>query len=104
MEPYVTTETLDARTKRLLGKISQFNQHKMQITKDKAALLVIDMQKFFLDPGSPTFTCGGLAMLPRLKGLIDAFRKAGRPVIYTCHVHHPSGLDAGIMSWWWDLH
>ncbi len=59
------------------------------------------MQNFFLDPVSPTFTCGGLAILPRIKELLTAFRKAGRPVIFTRHVHHPDGLDAGIMEWWW---
>jgi nicotinamidase-related amidase len=31
-----------------------------------------------------------------------AFRAAGRPVIFTRHVHHPDGLDAGIMGWWWE--
>jgi len=74
----------------------------MQINQEKSALLVIDMQKFFLDSTSPTFTCGGLAILPRLKQLIQTFREANRPVIYSCHVHHPNRIDTGIMAWWWD--
>jgi nicotinamidase-related amidase len=74
----------------------------MQFNKEKGALLVIDMQEFFLDPASPTYTCGGPAILPNIKQLIAAFRKANRPVIFTQHVHHPNGLDAGIMGWWWD--
>jgi len=102
MEPYVTPESLEARTLQWLEKIAPFNQHNMKLSKEKAALLVIDMQRFFLDPASPTFTCGGLAILPTLKRLIDAFRLAGRPVIYTRHVHHPDRLDAGIMGWWWE--
>lgn len=73
----------------------------MKLTKNKAALLVIDMQKFFLDPASPTFTCGGLAILPTVKKLITAFRQANRPVIFTRHIHHPTHIDAGIMGWWW---
>ncbi len=101
MEPYVTYDTLEIKSKFWLEKISEFNQHKMHLNKDKAALLVIDMQKFFLDPASPTFTCGGLAILPRIKELINKFRETERPVIYSCHVHHPDALDAGIMSWWW---
>ena len=59
------------------------------------------MQRFFLDPESPTFICGGLAILPNIRKLIAGFREAGRPVIYTRHVHHPQRLDAGIMGWWW---
>jgi ureidoacrylate peracid hydrolase len=102
MEPYVTAETIDARSKVWLEKVSGFNQHKMQINKEKVALLVIDMQKFFLDPSSPTFTCGGLAILPGIRQLINTFRKANRPVIYSCHVHHANHLDSGIMSWWWE--
>ena len=64
--------------------------------------LVVDMQLFFLDPVSPTYTCGGQAILPNIKKTIQAFRKADRPVIFTKHVHHADGLDAGIMEWWWE--
>jgi len=102
MESYVKPETLETNTRDWLKQIAPFNQHQMLLNKEKAALLVIDMQRFFLDPNSPTFTCGGLAILPTLKRLIAAFRAAGRPVIYTRHVHHPDRLDAGIMGWWWE--
>lgn len=88
-------------TQHWLEKIASFNVHQLQLNKNRAALLVVDMQKFFLDPLSPTFTCGGLAILPNVQRLISAFRAAGSPVIYTRHVHHPDGLDAGIMKWWW---
>ncbi len=101
MESYVTPESLEARTQLWLEQIAPFNQHQMQLSKEKSALLVIDMQHFFLNPASPTFTCGGLVILPTLKQLIAAFREAGHPVIYTRHVHHPDRLDAGIMEWWW---
>jgi nicotinamidase-related amidase len=67
-----------------------------------SALMVVDMQRFFLDPASPTFTCGGPAVLPGIARLVAAFRAAGRPVIFTRHVHHPDGLDAGIMGLWWE--
>jgi ureidoacrylate peracid hydrolase len=102
MDAYVTADTLKEKTSRWLRSIAPFNEHRMQLNKDKSALLVIDMQKFFLDPSSPSFTCGGLAVLPTTKQLTHAFREAGRPIIYTCHVHHPDGIDAGIMGWWWE--
>ena len=102
MESYVTEETLGKKTRVWLGKIAPFNQHQMRLKREKSALLVIDMQRFFLDQASPTFTCGGVAILPILKRLIAAFREADRPVIYTRHVHHPNRLDAGIMGWWWE--
>lgn len=102
MESYVTSETITRDTARWLEAIAPYNQHAMHLNSNKSALLVIDMQRFFLDPASPTFTCGGLAILPIVKELIHAFRDTCRPVIYTRHVHHPDHLDSGIMSWWWE--
>jgi len=101
-EPYVTTDNLNDKTKQWLSKVAPFNQHNIQLNCEKSALLVVDMQKFFLNPESPSFTCGGPAILPNIKMLINLFRDAGRPVIYTKHVHHPEGIDAGIMKWWWE--
>ena len=100
-QPYVTTDSLQEKTQLWLENIAPYNIHDMELAKERAALLVIDMQKFFLDPESPTFTCGGRAVLPNVKRLIAAFRQANRPIIHTRHVHHPEGLDAGIMGWWW---
>jgi ureidoacrylate peracid hydrolase len=102
MEPYVTEDTIAAKGGKWLEHIAPFNTHAMQLNREKAALLVIDMQYFFLDPASPSYTCGGPAILPRLQKVIQAFRQANRPVIYTRHVHHPDHLDAGIMAWWWE--
>lgn len=101
MHPYVTHENLAVKTQDWLEKIAPFNTHVMDLNLHHAALFVIDMQTFFLDPTSPSFTVGGLAILSNLKRLIKAFRMAGRPVIYTRHVHHPDLLDAGIMAGWW---
>ncbi len=101
MEAYVLPETLDARTEVWMERIAPFNQHRLELNTEKSALLVVDMQRFFLDPASPTFTCGGLAILPTIQRLISAFRRARRPVIFTRHVHHAGLIDAGIMEWWW---
>jgi len=102
IETYVTTSSLKEKTRHWLREIAPINAHAMKLKKAKSALLVIDMQNFFLDPKSPTFTCGGLAILPTVKKLIAAFRKAKRPVIFTRHVHHPDGHDAGNLGWWWE--
>jgi ureidoacrylate peracid hydrolase len=101
VDPYVNADSIATLTTRWLEKIDPFNQHVMSLNLEKSALLVIDMQEFFLDPRSPTFTCGGLAILPAIKRLIESFREKRRPVIYTKHVHHPDHLDSGIMGWWW---
>lgn len=101
MSLYVTAESISSEVNKWLEYIKPFNTHKMDLNISKSALLVIDMQRFFLEPDSPTFTCGGLAILPNVKRLISSFRKAKRPVIFTKHIHHPNLSDAGIMRWWW---
>jgi len=102
MEPYVTTENIEHKALEWLKRIRRYNLHEMRLNAAKSALLVIDMQRFFLDEESPTFTCGGAAILPAVKRLVNAFRIAGRPVIFTRHVHHPGDMDIGIMDWWWE--
>ena len=101
VEPYVTPDTLSEKTGVWLQRIAAFNEHEMRLDAGRSALLVVDMQKFFLDPDSPTFTCGGLAILSTVRSMIEAFRRNGRPVIYTKHVHHPDNIDSGLMRWWW---
>ncbi len=102
MEPYVTSANLEVKTAEWLERIRPFNTHAMALNPPASALLVVDMQRFFLDESSPTFTCGGLPILPNIRRLLDAFRQAGRPVIFTQHVHHPDHMDSGIMGWWWE--
>ena len=102
MEPYVTSANLEVKTAEWLERIRPYNTHAMALNPPASALLVVDMQRFFLDESSPTFTCGGLPILPNIRRLLDAFRQAGRPVIFTQHVHHPDHMDSGIMGWWWE--
>jgi nicotinamidase-related amidase len=102
LKPYVTEQTLSAKCEGWLARLAPYNTHELVLNAGKSALLVVDMQDFFLDPGSPTFTGGGLAIISNLRELITAYRAAGRPVIYTQHVHNPHVPDAGVMGWWWE--
>ncbi len=99
---YATDKTIASRAAEWLARVKPYNREDMALDASKSALLVVDMQLFFLDPASPTYTCGGPAIIPNLQRLIAAFREAGRPVIFTRHVHHRDDLDSGIMGWWWE--
>lgn len=101
MLSYVTEDTLEAKTREWIERIRPWRQHDPTLRAEASALLVVDMQRFFLDPDSATFTCGGPPILPTVSRLVEGFRAAGRPVLFTRHVHHPAGLDSGIMGWWW---
>jgi len=99
---YATELNLVEKAKLWEKEIRPYNLHKMKPKFPTTALLVIDMQNFFLDPKSKTFTPGGLAIIPNAAKLIKAFRRNDLPVIYTAHVHKSPEMDGGIMTWWWE--
>jgi nicotinamidase-related amidase len=99
---YVSQNNLEEKSKTWGKVIAPYNTHKMILDIPHSALLVIDMQNFFLDPKSPTFTEGGLAILPNVKKVISAFRERKRPVIYTAHEHKSMEMDGGILGRWWE--
>ena len=66
----------------------------------KSALLVIDMQKYFLDPDADAFLKSGPAIIPNVKQLISGFRKQNLPVVFSKHAHK-KGEPAGQMGSWW---
>lgn len=102
MNTSITRQNLVEKAQQWLEKIKPLNTHKWKLDSKKTALLVIDMQRYFIEPGSPLSLDHGNVIIPTVKRLIEGFRKAGLPVIYTRHVHHSDGSDAGNLGWWWD--
>ena len=70
-----------------------------RLNVDSAALLVIDMQRHFCDNSSSFFVPGSDELGVRLKVLVDAFGKNGRPVIFTRHID--SDEESNLMLRWW---
>jgi biuret amidohydrolase len=76
-------------------------------TSGKLALVIIDMQRDFLEPGGFGEALGNdvsllQAIVPTVKKLLEAFRKLGLPVIHTIECHAadlsdcpPSKLNRG---------
>jgi len=67
----------------------------------RAALLVVDMQEFFLDAGSPAYMPQALPALANAARLARLFRERGRPVFFTAHAHEDPAGDGGLMALWW---
>jgi len=65
------------------------------------ALLIIDMQRYFLDPEADAFLEDAPAIIPNVISLIDGFRSAKLPIIYTRHAHR-KGDPTGEMGRWWN--
>ena len=66
---------------------------------EQSALLVLDMQEYFLSDQSHAFVPSTTAILPKINALIKAFTHSGLPVIFTQHLNTPQ--NAGLMAVWW---
>lgn len=65
---------------------------------ETTALIVIDMQRDFAEPGGFGASLGNdvsrvVAIVPTVKKLIEGFRAAGLPVIHTMECHRPDLSD-----------
>ena len=72
---------------------------RFQFHPEESALLVLDMQQFFLDPGSHAFVPAGPTLVPTIAGLMAAYQDADRPIIFTQHLN--TDANAGLMGKWW---
>jgi ureidoacrylate peracid hydrolase len=53
----------------------------------RTGLLVIDMQRGFVEPGAAMEVPPAREAVPRIRALVDAFRAKGRPVVFTEFVY-----------------
>jgi isochorismate hydrolase len=103
-EAYFTPETLSSKALFLLGACRAQRERRSSdfLRPEKTALLVLDMQDYFLDPGSHAYIPSAPAVLPQVNRLVAAFTRLGRPIVFTRHLNTPA--DAGQMAnWWCDL-
>lgn len=100
-EAYFTPETIESKSRAILNDLAPFRARHTDIVfrPERAALLVLDMQDYFLRPESHAFIPSALAIIPILQKLIHEFYAHNRPVIFTRHVN--TDADAGMMSRWW---
>ena len=70
-----------------------------KLRPEKAALLVLDMQNYFLDPTSHAFTPSAPAIIPNINSLVEMAGQQKMPVIYTRHLNDAE--NAGRMDKWW---
>jgi thioredoxin reductase (NADPH) len=96
---YVTAATLQARTVSWLAAAQGFGQVRPLPPLGRAALLVLDLQRYFADPTSHAFLPALEASLGPALGLAAAFRAAGRPVVFTRHGAVPG--EGEVMRRFW---
>lgn len=98
---YVTAENLPARAAAWAGELAAVKARPLPFEAARSALLVVDMQEFFLDPASPAYMPQAAAVLPNAARLARAYRSAGLPVLFTAHAHSDPEKDGGLMTARW---
>jgi nicotinamidase-related amidase len=64
-------------------------EHVLALEPARTALLVVDMQRGFLDPGEPMEVPPARACVPVISGLLDVFRARRLAVAFTAFVYSP---------------
>jgi len=64
-----------------------------EISRDNTALVIVDMQKDFLDDSGACFVPGGRSVVPALSATLAAFREADLPVIHVITEWQKDGAD-----------
>ncbi len=103
---YATEKPLPRRTRKWMETLEAKAGHRrerLDPLPDATALIIIDMQKYFLTPNEHAFLPAGVAVIPNVQKLRDAFRERGMPVIYTRHGHRRKKDHAQMGRWWADM-
>jgi len=100
---YFSTENIEQEARQMLQKLPGGKRERVSRFNPKSsALLILDMQSYFLEPASHAFIPSAPAIIPGLKALIESYYANDLAVIFTQHLN--SVQDAGSMgSWWRDL-
>ena len=99
-ERYFTIQSLERQAQELYQQVANASPNKaISFQLQRSALLVLDMQAYFLDASSHAYIPSAEAILNGIIQLIEEYFTHGRPIIFTQHINTTS--NAGMMSAWW---
>jgi nicotinamidase-related amidase len=99
-ESYFTAENIERKAAELSqGLLTSQRKSQIHFSLQNSALLVLDLQRYFLEPASHAFIPSARAILPGIQALVKAYGDLGLPIIFTRHINTPQ--DAGTMGRWW---
>ena len=82
-EPYLTSENHPTKLRKWNMALAPFRKHASSFDITNAALLVIDMQHYFLNEDSHAYVAPGPIVEKKVTKLINKFHEKNRPVIFT---------------------
>jgi bifunctional isochorismate lyase/aryl carrier protein len=96
---YFMPETISAEAEIMRERVRQWRIRADMIFKpSRSALLILDMQDYFLDDSSHAYIPSAAAIIPKQQALIRGYATRW-PVVFTRHINTPE--DAGMMASWW---
>jgi isochorismate hydrolase len=99
-EAYFTLNNICEKSMDMLQTVERYRRrHKIDFKLNEAALLITDMQKYFLNKTSHAYIPSAEAIIPNIKSLINLFIKNNSPVILTRHIDFQS--NSNLMLKWW---
>jgi isochorismate hydrolase len=102
-ERYFTPQNIQAKTEQLLLDFDRPSQaSSFPFTPEQSALLVLDLQDYFLDAHSHAYIPSAAAIIPGINKLIDAYAQHDLQIFFTRHINdiHNSAM---MSRWWRDL-
>ena len=99
-EKYFTEENIDQECNEMIEEVKYYSGMRMfKPEKGRIALLVVDMQNYFLDPDEHAFIPSGPVVIPNIKLIMGTCHDLNMPIIFTRHVN--TNEDAGMMGRRW---
>ena len=100
-QEYFNQENMGIKAKEWLKKLEGYSKgDRFRFSPESSALLVLDMQNFFLDETSHAFVPSSKAIISNIKKILNVYRKSNYPVIFTRHALKKDE-EPGIMGEWW---
>lgn len=99
-ELYFSPQSIESKALEMLqsAKVGQ-RGGKFTYRPDKSALLVLDMQSYFLKDTSHAFIPSGRAIVPLIKMFVDSYCSRNIPVVFTRHIN--TAENSRLMTSWW---
>lgn len=100
-ETYFLPETIRSKTQEMLLRVEYVSNRKNRcLSAARSAVIVLDMQSYFLNRDSHAFIPSSLAIIPNIVFLIQAYTTNRMPVFLTRHVNDSNNKE--IMAKWWN--
>lgn len=101
-ENYLTKQNIASKTDKWMAELHIPNKRKdnFRYSSKNSALLVIDMQDFFLKKESHSYIPAATTIIPNINQIIAKYRTFNNLIIFTFHALGVNE-DPGVMGKWW---